>query len=55
LLATFKQAGGVSSPDAAAYGASRTHRRRAQRDGCRAGEVVSANQPVFTVLNPESV
>lgn len=56
LLATFKQAGGVSSPDA-----SLLMELRAPIVGvlnsmaAGPGDVVSANQPVFTVLNPETV
>lgn len=56
LLATFKQAGGVASPDAPLL-----MELRAPISGvlnsvaAGPGEVVSANQPVFTVLNPETV
>jgi RND family efflux transporter MFP subunit len=56
FLATFKQAGSVSSPDAPLL-----MELRAPISGvlnamaAGPGEVVSADQPVFTVLNPESV
>lgn len=56
LLATFKQGGGTSSPNAALL-----MELRAPIAGvlnavaAGPGEVVAANQPVFAVLNPETV
>jgi RND family efflux transporter MFP subunit len=56
LLATFKQAGGAPAP-----GAPLLMELRAPIAGvldamaAGPGELVAANQPVFTVLNPESV
>lgn len=56
LLATFKQAGGVSSPDAPLLMELRAPIAGVLNSmAAGPGEVVSANQPVFTVLNPESV
>ena len=56
LLATFKQAGGVSSPDAPLLMELRAPIAGVLNSmAAGPGEVVSANQLVFTVLNPESV
>jgi len=56
LLATFKQAGGVSSPDAPLLMELRAPIAGVLNSvAAGPGEVVSADQVVFTVLNPESV
>ncbi len=56
LLATFKQAGGAASSDAPLLMELRAPIAGVLNSmAAGPGEVVSANQPVFTVLNPESV
>ena len=56
LLATFKQAGGVSSPDAPLLMELRAPIAGVLNSmAAGPGEVVTAAQPVFTVLNPELV
>lgn len=56
FLATFKQAGGVSSPDAPLLMELRAPIAGVLNSvAAGPGEVVAANQPVFTVLNPETV
>jgi RND family efflux transporter MFP subunit len=56
LLATFKQAGGTSSPDAPLLMELRAPIAGVLNSvAAGPGEVVAANQPVFTVLNPETV
>jgi RND family efflux transporter MFP subunit len=56
LLATFKQAGGTSSPDAPLLMELRAPIAGMLNSvAAGPGEVVAANQPVFTVLNPETV
>ncbi len=56
LLATFKQAGGPSSPDAPLLMELRAPIAGVLNSvAAGPGEVVAANQPVFTVLNPETV
>ncbi len=56
LLATFKQAGGVTSVDAPLLMELRAPIAGVLNSmAAGPGEVVSANQAVFTVLNPESV
>jgi cobalt-zinc-cadmium efflux system membrane fusion protein len=56
LLATFKQAGGVTSPDAPLLMELRAPIAGMLNSvNAGSGEVVSANQSLFTVLNPETV
>lgn len=56
LLATFKQAGDAASSDAPLLMELRAPIAGTLNSmAAGPGEVVSANQPVFTVLNPESV
>jgi RND family efflux transporter MFP subunit len=56
LLATFKQAGGTSLPDAPLLMELRAPIAGVLNSvAAGPGEVVAANQPVFTVLNPETV
>lgn len=56
LLATFKQAGGVSAPDAPLLMELRAPIAGVLNSvAAGPGEVVAANQPVFAVLNPETV
>ncbi|MBE0544486.1 MAG: efflux RND transporter periplasmic adaptor subunit [Verrucomicrobia bacterium] len=56
FLATFKQAGGTSSPDAPLLMELRAPIAGVLNSvAAGPGEVVAANQPVFTVLNPETV
>jgi cobalt-zinc-cadmium efflux system membrane fusion protein len=56
LLATFKQAGGPSSPDAPLLMELRAPIAGVLNSvAAGPGEVVAANQPVFSVLNPETV
>jgi RND family efflux transporter MFP subunit len=56
LLGTFKQAGEVASPDAPLLMELRAPIVGVLNSiAAGPGEVVSANQPVFAVLNPESV
>jgi RND family efflux transporter MFP subunit len=56
LLATFRQAGGASSPDAPLLMELRAPIAGVLNSmAAGPGEVVAANQPVFSVLNPETV
>ena len=56
LLATFKQAGGTSSPDAPLLMELRAPIAGVLNSvAAGPGEVVAASQPVFAVLNPETV
>lgn len=56
LLATFKQAGGVTSVDAPLWMELRAPIAGVLNSTAAGpGEIVSANQPVFSVLNPETV
>jgi cobalt-zinc-cadmium efflux system membrane fusion protein len=56
LLATFKQAGGTLSPDAPLLMELRAPIAGVLNSvAAGPGEVVAANQPVFAVLNPETV
>jgi cobalt-zinc-cadmium efflux system membrane fusion protein len=56
LLGTFKQAGGTSSPDAPLLMELRAPIAGMLNSvAAGPGDVVAANQPVFTVLNPEMV
>lgn len=56
LLATFKQEGGTSSPDGPLLMELRAPIAGVLNSvAAGPGEVVAANQPVFTVMNPETV
>lgn len=56
FLATFQQAGGTSSPEAPLLMELRAPIAGVLNSvAAGPGEVVAANQPVFTVLNPETV
>lgn len=56
LIATFKQAGGVTSPDAPLLMELRAPIAGVLNSvNTGPGEVVSANQSLFTVLNPETI
>jgi cobalt-zinc-cadmium efflux system membrane fusion protein len=56
FLATFQQAGGTASPDAPLLMELRAPIAGVLNSvAAGPGEVVAANQPVFTVLNPETV